>query len=68
VVAYGVTLAAFALVIWIGRRYSAMEHMEDGPAKDALLLKLERLDEIWPLIVIIFGATAIAVCWLTIPA
>ena len=68
VVAYGVTLAAFVLVLWIGRRYSAMEHMPEGPAKDSLLLKLERLDVIWPLVVVVFGATAIAICWLTIPS
>jgi len=67
VVAYGVTLAAFTLVLWIGRRYSAMEHMPDGPAKDSLLHKLERLDVIWPLVVVVFGAAAIAICWYTIP-
>ena len=68
VVAYGVTLAAFVLVLLIGRRYSAMEHMPEGPAKDNLLLKLERLDVIWPLVVVVFGAIAIAICWFTIPS
>jgi hypothetical protein len=45
-----------------------MEHMPEGPAKDSLLLKLERLDVIWPLVVVVFGATAIAICWFTIPS
>lgn len=68
VVAYVVTLAAFVLVIWIGRRYSSMEHMAEGSAKQMLMQKLERLDVIWPLLVVVFGAVAIAVCWLTLPA
>lgn len=68
VVAYGVTLAAFGLVVWMGRRYSAMEHMPDGPAKDNLLLRLERLDVIWPVLVVVIGTTAIAACWFTIPS
>jgi len=68
VVAYVVTLAAFVLVIWIGRRYSSMEHMAEGSAKQMLMQKLERLDVIWPLLVVVFGALAIAICWLTLPA
>jgi hypothetical protein len=44
-----------------------MEHMAEGSAKQMLMQKLERLDVIWPLLVVVFGAIAIAVCWLTLP-
>jgi hypothetical protein len=67
VVAYVVTLAAFVLVIWIGRRYATMESMEESDAKEALLRHLHRLDDIWPLVVVLFGGTAITLCWMTIP-
>ena len=68
VVAYVVTLAAFVLVIWIGRRYESMEQMPDGPAKQVLLQRLDQLDVIWPMLVVVLGAGAIVVCWLTLPA
>ena len=68
VVAYVVTLAAFVLVIWIGRRYGDMEVMPEGAAKEALQHRLHRLDDLWPLAVVAFGAVAIAICWFTIPA
>ena len=68
VVAYVVTLAAFVLVILIGRRYADMEEMEDGEAKQNRLNLLERLDVIWPLLVVVFGAVAIAISWVTLPA
>ena len=67
VVAYGVTLAAFVLVIWIGRRYGDMEEMPDGPARQSLQRNLHRLDDLWPLVVVVVGASAIAFCWLTLP-
>ena len=67
VVAYVVTLAAFVLVLWIGRRYAAMEAMEDSAEKAALLRHLHRLDDVWPLVVVLFGGAAITICWITIP-
>lgn len=67
VVAYVVTLAAFVLVLWIGRRYAAMEAMEDSSEKAALLRHLHRLDDAWPLVVVLFGGAAITICWITIP-
>ena len=67
VVAYVVTLLAFVLVIWIGRRYADMEAMEDGPAKESIQARLEHLDNSWPLMVVMFGGTAIAVAWMLIP-
>ena len=67
VVAYVVNLLAFVLVIWIGRRYADMEAMEDGPAKESIQARLEHLDNSWPLMVVMFGGTAIAVAWMLIP-
>jgi hypothetical protein len=68
VVAYVVTLVAFVLVIWIGRRYESMEQLPEGPAKQLLLQRLDRLDVVWPMLVVVLGAGAIVACWLTLPA
>ena len=67
VVAYIVTLFAFVLVIWIGRRYAAMEILEEGPVREGLRQHLEDLDNSWPLAVVAFSAVAITVCWMLIP-
>lgn len=67
IVAYIVTLAAFVLVLWIGRRYGDIEDIKDPIAKAALLKHLHRLDDIWPLLVTLVGGSAIAICWITIP-
>lgn len=67
VVAYVVTLAAFVLVLWIGRRYAVMESLEDSAEKEALLRHLHYLDDIWPLMVVLLGGAAITICWMTIP-
>jgi hypothetical protein len=66
-VAYVVTLAAFVLVLWIGRRYAVMESLEDPVAKEVLLRHLQRLDDTWPLVVVLVGGVAITFCWITIP-
>jgi hypothetical protein len=66
VVACVVTLAAFMLVLWIGRRYAVMESIEDPAEKQALLLHLNRLDDTWPLVVLMPGGAAITFCWMTI--
>ena len=67
VVSYVVTLVAFVLVLWIGRRYGSMEQMADGPAKESLQNHLNRLDELWPFLVVVLAGTAIVACWLSIP-
>jgi hypothetical protein len=67
VVAYVVTLMAFVLVIWIGRRYGDMEALPEGPERAALLKKLSRLDDIWPILVVVMGVLSITACWMTIP-
>jgi hypothetical protein len=67
VVAYVVTLAAFVLVLWIGRRYAVMESIEDPAEKQALLQRLHRLDDTWPLVVVLVGGAAITLCWMIIP-
>jgi hypothetical protein len=67
VIAYIVTLFAFVLVIWIGRRYAAMEMLEEGQERESLRHRLEDLDSSWPLVVVAFSAAAITVCWMLIP-
>jgi hypothetical protein len=67
VVAYVVTLVAFVLVIWIGRRYAELEEMPQGPEREQLGRRLYRLDELWPLAVMVFSSISILVCWLTLP-
>ena len=67
VVGYVVTLMAFVLVIWIGRRYADMEEMEDPEMKALVRDRLEQLDNSWPVVVVIFSSLAIAVAWFTIP-
>lgn len=67
VVAYVVTFLAFVLVIWIGRRYRQMEEMVEGPVRDQLQQRLQRFDDVWPLLVVVFGGVAISVCWITMP-
>lgn len=67
VVAYVVTLLAFVLVIWIGRRYAEAETLADESIKSLMLKRIERLDVIWPLAVVSLGAAAIAVIWVMIP-
>jgi hypothetical protein len=44
-----------------------MESIEDPAEKQALLLHLNRLDDTWPLVVVLLGGTAITFCWMTIP-
>lgn len=67
VVAYVVTLLAFVLVIWIGRRYGEIEELPAGPQKQQLEQSLHRLDEIWPLTMVMFSTVTILICWFTIP-
>jgi Ca2+/Na+ antiporter len=71
VVAYMLTLIAFVLVIWIGRRYSELESaaglMEEQQAT-AQLQRLGRIDDVWPVLVVLLGSASIAICWLLIPA
>ncbi len=67
VVAYVVTLVAFVLVLWIGRRYGDLEALPEGPERERLEHHLYRLDEIWPLAVVVFSAVAVLGCWITLP-
>ena len=67
VVAYVVTLLAFVLVIFIGRRYGEMEEMPAGPRRDQMEQRLHRLDEIWPLTVVLFSSISVVICWFTLP-
>jgi hypothetical protein len=67
VVAYVVTLLAFVLVIWIGRRYDELEAMPEGPQRQSLAHRLHTLDELWPLSVVGFTTVSVVLCWLTLP-
>ena len=67
VVAYVVTLVAFVLVIWIGRRYADVEEIEDIECRELAKSRLEHLDSSWPVVVVIFSTIAIAVAWFSIP-
>ncbi len=66
-VAYVVTLLAFVLGIWIGRRYNELEAMPEGPQRQALAQRLHTLDELWPLSVVGFTTVSVVLCWLTLP-
>ncbi|MFM7733532.1 MAG: hypothetical protein ACKO6F_08780, partial [Cyanobium sp.] len=65
VVAYVVTLVAFVLVIWIGRRYADMEALEDATAQAALKHRLDQLDSSWPVVVVLFSCLAVSLAWMT---
>ncbi|MCT0226043.1 hypothetical protein KQ310_12940 [Synechococcus sp. CS-1328] len=67
VVAYVITLMAFVLVIWIGRRYADMEAMPDGEGKEILQQRLHRLDDIWPLAMVLISGLSIWLCWVSLP-
>lgn len=67
VIAYVVTLLAFVLVLWIGRRYGELEDMPEGPEQEAIARRLHTLDEIWPLSVVAFTSVSVALCWFTLP-
>ncbi len=71
VVAYMLTLIAFVLVIWIGRRYSELESaasLMDEQLASAQRQRLSRIDDVWPVLVVLLGSASIAICWLMIPA
>jgi hypothetical protein len=82
VVAYMLTLIAFVLVIWIGRRYSELESVAaqavpgglpaaglmDESLASAQLQRLSRIDDVWPVLVVLLGSVSIAICWFLIPA
>ena len=67
VIAYVVTLLAFVLVIFIGRRYADLEAMPEGEAKNRKKHRLEQLDELWPLTVVVLSSVSIFACWITLP-
>lgn len=68
VIAYVITLFAFVLLVWIGRRYADMESMPPGEARDNLSKRLEFLDEVWPLSMVLFCSIAVVTSWYLIPA
>ncbi len=67
VIAYVVTLLAFVLVIWIGRRYHELEQLPKGHDYDVMAQRLHTMDEIWPLTVVALSSVSVALCWFTLP-
>ncbi len=77
-----VAVIAFVLVIWIGRRYSELESVAaqavpgglpaaglmDESLASAQLQRLSRIDDVWPVLVVLLGSVSIAICWFLIPA
>ena len=68
VIAYVITLFAFVLLVWIGRRYADMESMPLGEVRENLSKRLELLDEVWPLSMVLFCSVAVVTAWMLIPA
>ena len=68
VIASGITLFAFVLLVWIGRRDAEMESMLLGKARDTLSKRLARLDEIWSLSMVLFCSLSVLTAWFLIPA
>jgi hypothetical protein len=67
VVAYLLTLVAFVLVIWIGKRSAEVEQLPDELSRQTQINRLERVDDIWPLVVVVTGIISVGLCWFTIP-
>jgi hypothetical protein len=67
VVAYLLTLVAFVLVIWIGKRSAEVEQLPDELSRQTQINRLERVDDIWPLVVVVVGIISVGLCWFTIP-
>ena len=68
VIAYVITLFAFVLLVWIGRCYADMESMPLGEPRDNLCKRLELLDEVWPISIVLFCSVAVVSAWVLIPA
>ena len=67
VVAYVVTLVAFILVIWIGRRYADMEAIEDRSARETPPQRLGSLANTRPFLRCVSGGVALAPAWISTP-
>ena len=67
VVAYVITLVAFVLVIWIGRRYQDLEGLPSDEQRERQRSRLQKLDEIWPLAMVAFTTLSILLCWVNLP-
>jgi hypothetical protein len=68
VVAYVITLVAFVLVIWIGRRYQDLEGLPSDEQRERQRSRLQKLDEIWPLAMVAFTTLSILLCWVNLPS
>jgi hypothetical protein len=64
VVCYVLTLLAFVLSIWAGKKRFEIHRLSDQAQIDLMDKRIERLDRLWPAAVIGIGFLSIALCWM----
>jgi len=65
IIAYGITLIGFAKTVWAGRRRFLVESLEDVAEKKLIVARLDLLDNVWPVTVILVGTLATYAAWLS---
>ena len=65
VVAYGLTLGSFALMLWGCRRYYKALQIPEESERLEELRRLDISDDSWPPAVILVGTVAAVICWFT---
>jgi len=65
IIAYGITLIGFAKTVWAGRRRFSVELLEQGAEKKSIVARLDLLDNLWPVTVILVGTFATYAAWLS---
>lgn len=65
VVAYGLTLGSFSLMLWGCRRYYKAMEIEQESERQEALRRLDISDDSWPPAVILVGTVAAVICWFT---
>ena len=64
-VAYGLTLGSFSLMLWGCRRYYKAMEIEQESERQEALRRLDISDDSWPPAVILVGTVAAVICWFT---
>ena len=63
-----VVLMVLVVLVLMGRRYAVCESMPLGESRDNLSRRLETLDEVWPLMMVLFCSIAVFTAWYLIPS
>jgi len=63
VVCYVLTLIAFVLTIWAGKKRFDVNRLNDEAQIDLMERRIEQFDRFWPAAVIGIGFLSIALCW-----